>query len=463
MPAPHESSGRRLALIGIITLVTFIAFDTIGVATAMPAVGADLDAGGAYSLAFSMFMAAALAGQGAAGGWVDAVGPGRPLLVGVVLFVAGMIGCALAPTLAVLLLSRSVSGVGGGMVTVTIYVIIAATYTEADRPRVFGYISAAWVLPALVGPGVAGWLATNLSWRAVFWVGVPFAVLAGGTVLRTARIERPAEHDVTGVRRRAVRAVLLATAVAVLPWAVQSSGALVVRVLAGGCSAVAIVVVLPRLLPPGTLRGARGLPAVVAFRAVVPGAYFGAETYIPLALHSQRGMSLTAAGLVLTAASLGWALGAWLQGRDPRAGVARFPLLVAGAVTVGLGVLALPLVLWPQVTAWVGTLIWALAAIGMGLSVATTSVLAMVLSPSEARGRDGASLQLADGLGSVVGIGIGGAIYAGTRHTLPDPTVFSAIWLVLGVLPLIGVPLALRVRGASTPAPAGPSMPPLGP
>jgi MFS family permease len=71
----------------------------------------------------------------------------------------------------VLLLGRALQGFGGGGLGAIAYLAIARGYPERLRPRVLALVSSAWVLPALVGPAVAGQVADHLSWRLVF-VGI---------------------------------------------------------------------------------------------------------------------------------------------------------------------------------------------------------------------------------------------------------------------------------------------------
>ena len=70
-----------------------------------------------------------------------------------------------------------------------------------------------------------------------------------------------------------------------------------------------------RLLPPGTFRAARGLPAVVLLRGIAAGTFIAAESFIPLMLVTQRGLSPTMAGLSLAGGGLTWALGSYVQAR----------------------------------------------------------------------------------------------------------------------------------------------------
>ena len=112
-----------------------------------------------------------------AGRVTDAVGPVRPLLVGLVVFAVGVVVAALAPSMLVLLVGRFVQGLGGGAVALTLMVVTAVAYDPAERARVMTWYSACWMLPSFVGPAVAAWLSETFSWHWVFWAVLPFVAL----------------------------------------------------------------------------------------------------------------------------------------------------------------------------------------------------------------------------------------------------------------------------------------------
>jgi MFS family permease len=435
--------------------VSLIAFEALATNTAMPVAATALGGVGSYGLAFAAFFATSLLGIVGAGPWTDSRGPRAPILTGVALFCAGLLLAGLAGSFAVLLAGRAVSGLGGGLFAVALLVVVADMYPQDLQPRVFGAISAAWVLPAILGPIVAGWLATHVSWRAVFLVVLPFAVLL--VPLLFPRLRSGPPPDATpgpaaagGAARRAlagrlVRGALLAGgAVAVqvgvdagAPWAW-------VLVPAGG---VLVLVALPGLLPPGALRLRRGLPSLVAVRALFTGTFTGAEAFIPLMLVAHRGVTPALAGAVLTTGALGWSTGSWVQG-SPRVRIERTTLLALGAGLLGTGVALLAVTPLGAVPPWLVPLPWVLAAAGMGVGMSSMSVLTLRLSRPGEEGRNSSSLQLGDALGSLLGIGVAGAVFsaagAGATQALP----YALVWAVLGAAGLAAVLVARRVKPA---------------
>ena len=166
--APLLARPHRALVLGIVGLVALTAFEAVAVATAMPVVARDLGGLHLYALAFAAPLAASIVGVVAGGSSSDARGPRRPLLLGLALFVAGLLLSGLAPSMEVFTAGRAVQGLGSGMLVVALYVVVARAFPAELQPRLFAAMAAAWVLPAMVGPAVSGLVAEHLGWRWVF-------------------------------------------------------------------------------------------------------------------------------------------------------------------------------------------------------------------------------------------------------------------------------------------------------
>jgi MFS family permease len=209
---------------------------------------------------------------------------------------------------------------------------------------------------------------------------------------------------------------------------------------------VGIAVTAPRLVPAGTLRMSRGLPAVMMSRFLLTAAFNGAVTFIPLMLVNERHLNLTTAGVMLTVGALGWSSGSFLQGHrvmhDRRSG-----LVVAGGASLALGVLLLAVIAefdWHYSVVGLAT---SLAGLGMGLAMSSTSVLSLSLSPVSQHGPTSSSLQVCDVLGSVMGISVAGAVFAALHN--PDGSdirVFEVIWLSLAAVAALVMASGQRTR-----------------
>jgi len=166
---------------------------------------------------------------------------------------------------------------------------------------------------------------------------------------------------------------------------------------------------LRSLLPPGTLRAKAGMPAAIATIGFLSMAFFGGEAFLPLTLISIRGQSSIIAGVTLTAATLSWTAGSWLQAQlAPRHG--RRLLVTTGLLLIAFGLAGIASVLIPGVSIVVAPLAWGVAGLGMGLAYSTLSLVVLETASTDQQGSASASLQLSSVLGSALGTGFGGAI-----------------------------------------------------
>ncbi|MBW3556229.1 MAG: MFS transporter [Actinobacteria bacterium] len=432
MDEPAERVGQRRGLaVGLILTITLVAFENLGVATAMPVVVRDLGDLHLYGWAFTAALLASVIGITVAGPAVDRRGPARPFAAGLVLFAVGLAIAGTASSMSVLVVGRFIQGLGAGVVPPAGYGAIGRAFQDRARARMFALMSTAWVVPGLVGPALSGVVAEEVHWRWVFLGIVPLVPLTAGLALPAlARLGPPprAEPATPGAASggaRIARAVALAAGaglvIAGLGWL---SPAAVPLVVAG---ATVAVLQLRRLLPPGTLRAAPGVPAAVAARGLQTFAFFGAEAYVTLALVEVRGQRAAIAGLALTAATLAWTAGAWLQDRRGHRWGRRV-LVARGYVLVALGLVVTTSVLLEAVPVAAAVAGWAIAGLGMGLSYGGLSLIVLEQAPPGGEGASAGALQLSDVLGMALGTGLGGAAVA--------------IGEALGAPPLPGVAVA---------------------
>src|SRR5882757_6498235 len=258
----------RAATIGILLVVTLVAFEAMAVATAMPTAVASLHGLAYYGWPFTGFLVANVVGIVAGGEVADRDGPRRSLLAGLAVFTAGLVVAGLAPGIAAFIVGRSVQGFGAGLVVVAIYVVIAEVYDEGLRPRIFAALSAAWVLPSLVGPVISGALTQHLTWRLVFLLIPPFIVV--GTLLILPSVRALPSHPPSGARLTRWRLALLAAlGVAFMQYAGQQLRWWSLLWLAAGLAL--LVPALHRLFPAGAAHFRRGMPAVVGLRGLLAG------------------------------------------------------------------------------------------------------------------------------------------------------------------------------------------------
>jgi len=426
---------RALTVVALCMTVTAIAFESISVATAMPAAARALHGLHLYAWAFSLFLIGQLFATVAGGRLCDRLGPARPMAGGLAMFTVGLVVAATAQSMPQLIVGRLLQGLGAGTIGISLYVVIALAFEPVQRPTVFSFFSTAWVLPSFVGPAIAAWLTGRLGWQAVFWAVVPLVALGAAIILPLVfRLPGPAASEDRPSRPTALWAASLAalgaTALQVAGQRPTAAGLLV-----GVAGLVMVGASLPNLMPPGFFRFRPGLAPVITVRGLMAGAFFGAEAFVPLMLVEQRHLSLLAAGSSLTVGALGWTAGSWTQSRR------NLPLRRDQLITLGATALVLGIALVTVVTAlrlWVGLVAvgWVLAGTGMGLATASTAVATMTLSAAAVQGRNASSLQFADAFGAGLFVGAGGTVFAVLRDTHTLTTVFTS---VLATMTLVGV------------------------
>ncbi|MFI8963730.1 MFS transporter [Streptomyces sp. NPDC053493] len=456
---------HRALSIGVISVVLLVAFEATAVGTAMPVAARELDGVPLYAFAFSAYFTTSLFGMVLSGQWSDRSGPLGPLTVGMSCFAAGLLLSGTAGAMWLFILGRAVQGLGGGLVIVALYVVISRAYEEHLRPAIMAAFAAGWVVPSVVGPLAAGTITEQLGWRWVF-VGIPVLVvfplaLALPAIRRTA--SGPADPDaaVAGWDRRRVRLALgISLGAGLLQYAGQELRWL--SLLPAAAGAALLVPAVRGLLPRGTYRAARGLPSVVLLRGIAAGSFIAAESFVPLMLVTQRGLTPTLAGLSLAVGGLTWALGSYVQSR-PRTEPYRERFVVGGMVLVAAAVAAAPSVLIAAVPVWTVAVAWGFGCFGMGLVISSTSVLLLKLSAPEEAGANSAALQISDGLSNVLLLAAGGAAFAalgggavghaaaaGGAAAGSHPVAFAAVFLPMAGVAAAGIWVATRLSARPT-------------
>ncbi len=457
-PASDEaglwSPERRKLTIGLVLTITLVAFEALAIATVMPEVKDDLGGLALYGWVFSGFFLASLLGIVVSGQLADRRGLTLPFTAGLILFSIGLVVGGFAQTMPMLVIGRLAQGFGAGAIPSVGYAAIGRGYPARLRPRMFATTSTAWVVPGLIGPALATVVEHAWSWRLVFLGLLPIVAVAGAMAIPAlraldaprSRSRRPGSSDELGAtdsgrspapqsgkqiaveaggsaapaptvgavlaaadRRRLGRVVLLVAGVgAVLGATSDAPPLLAVPLVVIGLPLAAWAFV--GLVPKGTARLARGVPATVAVRGILTCGFFSADAYVSLAVTDGRGASIWFAGAALSAGSVTWASASWVQARfigrlGPRRLVATGFAVLVGAIGLMLAValgLAVPFAI----------VSWAIGGFGMGLAYSPLSVTVLAAARPGEEGVASAALQLSDTLGIAIGTGIGGSVVA---------------------------------------------------
>jgi MFS family permease len=430
--------------IGMCALITLAAFESLAVTTIMPGISDELNGASVYALAFAGPLAVGVVGMVLAGNWSDRSGPIGALNASVALFVIGLAVVGTAGTIGVFILGRLAQGLGAGGLTVALYVIIARVYPAVLHPAIFAAFAAAWVVPSLVGPVIAGLVAEQVGWRWVFLGVIVLVVAAMAMVvpaLRSLRQERSTGRKLPWNFGRIGWSVLAAAAVLAVNLTSESEG-FVLWVGPVIAAAIAVLALRP-LLPTRTLTAARGLPTVILIRGLLAGSFFGAEIYIPYLLTDRYEFAASAAGLALTASGLTWAGASWVQSRFSKR-LNHVLSIRIGATLLSLAVLSAAVTAALSLQPDIAIVGWALAGAGMGLMYPRTSVMTLEYSTVANQGFNSSALSIADSIGASISLAVTAIVFA-VCAPLGGAWPFAGCFLLTTVLGLIALALAGRV------------------
>ncbi len=394
----NNATGRWVLISTILaSSMGFIQGSALNVA--LDALQRDLEASATELLwvvnAYLLFLASLILIGGSLG---DHYGRRRVFGAGIVIFTLGSVGCGLAPSTALLITARVVQGVGAALMVPGSLAIITALFSPMERGRAIGYWSAASTITTLGGPVLGGYFADELSWRFVFFINVPLAVIA---LYALTKIPENRDQNASP-RLDYLGAALVTLGLAGLTYGLVTLGdrsqldpstqtAAVAALIGGVFALIAFIVSQVRGKNPMmdlALFRSRTFSGANAMTAFLYAALSGALLFLPLNLTQVQGYSAFVAGFslfpfsVLLAVMSPWA-GSMLDRYGPRL------LLTIGPVIVGFGFLlfALPGITDGPEAYWV-TYFPAVVGIGigMGITVAPLTTTVMNAAPSDRSG-----------------------------------------------------------------------------
>jgi EmrB/QacA subfamily drug resistance transporter len=338
--ALSSTPGRWLVTVTV--LASGMAFlDATAVQVALPAIGRELDAnlsGLQWTVnSYTLTLAALILLGGSLG---DRYGRRRIFLLGVMWFAVASLLCGVAQNTGQLVAARALQGIGGALLTPGSLALIQASFRHEDRARAIGVWSSLSGISGLVGPFFGGLLVDAVSWRLVFLINLPIALLILAVAGRHVQESRDGGHhgrfDVAG-------AVLGALALGGITYALIAAAEtfartdFIVSAAVGVVSAVGFVVREQRtpdpMLPLGVFADRQFSGANIATFAVY-GALGGSGLFLVLQLQNVLGYGATAAGAamlpsILLITLLSPRAGALAQRIGPRLPMTLGPLTVA--------------------------------------------------------------------------------------------------------------------------------------
>lgn len=386
--------------------------------------------------AYTLFLASLMLTGGALG---DRFGRRRIFMTGVAIFTAGSVACGLAPTITALIAFRGLQGVGAALMVPGSLAIISATFPDHERGKAIGTWSAFTSITMVIGPLVGGSLIDHASWRAIFFINVPFAA-----IVLALSITCVPESREGGKRALDFAGAALATA---------GLGTLVYGIIESMPAAALAGVVLLAVFIAVEWRSHSPMMPLHLFRSpafcgtnlltlFLYGALGGGLFFVPMNLIQLHGFTATQAGAAMVpSVLLLFLLSRWAGGLADRVGAKR--LLIIGPSVAAVG-FALFMLAGLDAGYWTGFFPgFVVLGLGMSLTVAplTTTVMASV-----ARGHSGVASGINNavsetaGLLAVAGMGLPMAGAFRDGRAIPDAFIagFHVVMAIAAALALLG-------------------------
>ena len=408
---------KRLALLGVMLSVFLAAMESTVVATAMPIVVKHLGSLEIYAWVFAGFLLTSTVTMPLWGRLSDLFGRRRTFLTGLVIFLVGSALSGVSRTMGELIGFRLLQGIGAGSLMTIGMTIVADLFGLERRAKMQGYISGMWGLASLIGPLIGGFLTDYVSWRSVFYINVPFGVVAIALIATGLRGEAPPSRrpviDYGGL-------ALFASGISLLLYGVSLGGMRGFGVPSAFVP-IALAVVALGAFVAVERRAAEPIVPLRLFRyrmvvaAVITGflsgmAMFGTLSFVPLFFEEVTHKSATQTGLILTPFVLGWVAMSIVSARLVLR-IGYRTVVVAGMASLTVSFLLLAR--WDAgLTSLVAIRDALFGGIGMGLSMVPMLIAVQNAVPRNDLGVATSLTQFFRSVGGAVGVAVMGAVKA---------------------------------------------------
>lgn len=437
--------GTAIVLAGGVAIYATNEFITMSL---LPSAVGDIGGERLYAWVTTVYLVASVVAAAAVGPILVRFGPRRSYMGAFVSFGVGSVGCALAPTMPLLLAGRLVQGLAGGLLAGLGYAVISAVLPERLWTRASALVSAMWGVGTLIGPGAGGLLAQFGWWRAGFAV---LSVLATAMSLLVPIVLPDRCGDPTRIRIPVWSLVLLGTgALVVSVAALARTVALTAALLAlAGCLVAAFVVVDRRVsvavLPRSTFGPGR-LKWIYLTLGVLMAATM-ADMYVPLFGQRLGGLIPVLAGFLGAALSVGWTVGEITSASvSGTRAIARIVAIAPVVMAAGLALVALasrdPMT--PAVVAvWAVGLVLAGSGIGMAWPHLSAWAMGSVEDPDE-QAVAAAAINTVQLMCGAFGAGLAGVVV--NLHDVPD--AITARWMFIVFAAIAALAFGTSTRAA---------------
>lgn len=427
----NKITNRRYVTLGIFVVTLLAAIEGTIVSTAIPTIVSELGGIRLISWVVSIYLLTSAVTTPIYGKLADLYGRKKIFFIGIVIFLIGAMLAGAAQTMEQLIAFRAFQGIGAGAILTLTFTIVGDMYSFEESGKIQGMISGVWGIAGVLGPMTGGFLVDYVSWRWIFYMNIPFGIIAliliGIFLHENVNIKKKKPHiDYGG-------ALTFTASMTLLMYALLSGGSTyawgsieMIALLSLSVILFVIFFVIEKrsIEPMLPLQLFRNRMLVIAFLSgfVISVLLAGITFYTPIWVQGIQGTGATGAGLALIPLSVTWPIGALAGGKlIMKIGTRATSLLGAFFIVAGTLWLANMHEDSPIQSLYV---IMGIEGIGFGLAFTVFTLKIQAAVDWNLRGAANGSNNFIKGLGQTIGIAILGAVFnaslAGFFSNHPD-------------------------------------------
>jgi MFS family permease len=443
----RERLGTATLLAGGVGLYATNEFLTISL---LPSTVADIGGQRFYAWVIAVYLVGSVVAAAAVNPLLVRFGPRASYLLTLAVFAVGTLGCALAPTMEMLLIARAVQGAAGGMLAGLGYAVINAALPNWLWTRASALVSAMWGVSVIIGPAMGGVFAQFGLWRWAFGSLVVMTVAMAALVPGALPARPRCDEKTSAIPRIPFWSLLLlgAAALTISAAGVQRAAAATFGLLAAAAVVVGLFLVVDRRAKATVLPRAAFAPGPLKWMYATIGLLMAAtmvDMYVPLFAQHLAGMVPAAAGFFGAVLAVGWTLSEIASASVSRtASIVRLVAVAPAVMAVGLVIGAVVLgdnLTWPLIWAWALGLFVTGSGVGIAWPHLSAWIMGAIEEPVQA-GTAAAAINTVQLISGAFGAGLAGVVVNVTQGG--DAAAARRLSIVFAVLAAAGVAASYR-------------------
>lgn len=415
----NSKTNVRLVTIAIFVATFLTAVEGTIISTAMPTIAGELHGVSLMNWVFSIYLLTNAMMTPIYGKLADVLGRKPVFIFGLIIFLVGSTLCGFSNSMAALIVSRAIQGIGAGAIMPVSFTIIADIYSVDKRAKVMGLNGSAWGIASIVAPLLGGFIVDHLNWHWVFFINLPIGLI---TIIM---IQMYFKEDSKTMNSKIdfFGSFLLMMGILAILYSFQRWGDVGMDSVVLGCffgflvSLILFIKWEKRVEDPIIslkLFNNRTFVIQNVVAALISGFLIGFEVYIPTWTQGILGLKASMAGFAVTPSSILWIAGSFFAGNMMAAwspkkvlSISLFFILI-GSVALGFLPIDTPFYLFLIISAVLG--------VGFGITITATTVTAQSLVPQSDIGVATSFNTLSRTLGQTLMISVFGIIFNTQMH-----------------------------------------------